>query len=76
MPGRLILATANAHKVRELAAMLSNAGHERVVLSAADFGTPPEIPETAETFAGNALQKVRGYVAWLAAVTEVSAEDL
>ena len=50
---RLVLATRNAHKLREFATLL--APHETVEL-------PPEVvlpPETGETFAANALEKAR-----------------
>jgi XTP/dITP diphosphohydrolase len=50
---RLVVASRNEHKLRELAAPLS--GHELVPL-------PPEIalpPETGDTFADNALRKAR-----------------
>jgi XTP/dITP diphosphohydrolase len=50
---RLVLASRNAHKVRELARMLP--GHEVEAL-------PPDVelpPEVADTFAGNALEKAR-----------------
>jgi len=50
---RLVLATRNAHKVRELAALL--APHEIDPLPG-DVGLPPE---TGETFAENALVKAR-----------------
>jgi XTP/dITP diphosphohydrolase len=50
---KLVLATRNAHKLREFAALL--APHEIVAL-AADVVLPPE---TADTFAANALEKAR-----------------
>ena len=50
---RLVLATRNAHKVREFGTLL--APHEIVELPA-DVALPPE---TAATFAGNALAKAR-----------------
>jgi XTP/dITP diphosphohydrolase len=50
---RLVLATRNAHKLREFETLL--APHEIVVLPD-DVQLPPE---TAETFAGNALGKAR-----------------
>jgi XTP/dITP diphosphohydrolase len=50
---KLVLATRNAHKLREFEALL--APHEIVELPAAVV-LPPE---TAETFAGNALEKAR-----------------
>lgn len=60
---RLVLATRNAHKVREFATLL--AAHE--VLPLPDNVDLP--PETAETFAGNALGKARA----AAAMTGLSA---
>ena len=56
---RLALATRNAHKVREFAALL--APHEVVPLPA-DVVLPPE---TGETFAENALAKARAAAAAL-----------
>jgi XTP/dITP diphosphohydrolase len=50
---RLVLASRNAHKVRELSRLLE--GHEVVPLPD-DVELPPE---TADTFAGNALPKAR-----------------
>ena len=50
---KLLLATRNAHKLREFATLL--APHEISVLPA-DVELPPE---TARTFAGNALDKAR-----------------
>jgi XTP/dITP diphosphohydrolase len=50
---RLVLATRNAHKLREFATLL--APHEIVELPA-DAVLPPE---TADTFSGNALEKAR-----------------
>jgi len=50
---KLVLATRNAHKLRELATLLTP--HEIVALPAAVV-LPPE---TAATFAGNALEKAR-----------------
>jgi XTP/dITP diphosphohydrolase len=54
---KLILATRNAHKVRELAALLG--GHDVVPLPD-EVGLPPE---TGETFAANALPKARAAAA-------------
>jgi XTP/dITP diphosphohydrolase len=50
---KLVLATRNAHKVRELGALLD--GHDLVALPD-DVELPPE---TGETFAANALPKAR-----------------
>jgi XTP/dITP diphosphohydrolase len=54
---KLVLATRNAHKVRELAALLE--GHDVVALPD-DIELPPE---TGETFAANALPKARAAAA-------------
>jgi XTP/dITP diphosphohydrolase len=54
---RLVLATRNAHKLRELAALLD--GFD--VLAVPDDVTLP--PETGETFAANALPKARAAAA-------------
>lgn len=51
---RLIFATNNKHKVQEVRAALQ--GHVEVV-SLAEAGLAGEIPETADTLQGNALQK-------------------
>ena len=54
MPGRLVLATHNPGKVREMAALLTPFGIE--VVAAGDLGLP-EPAETEDNFAGNALIK-------------------
>jgi XTP/dITP diphosphohydrolase len=54
---RLVLATRNAHKLRELAALLDGVD----VLALPDDVTLP--PETGETFAANALPKARAAAA-------------
>lgn len=50
----LVFASANANKVSEIRAMLP-AGHS--LLGLADIGCHDDIPETADTFAGNAKLK-------------------
>ena len=55
-PGRLVLATHNAGKVREMAALLTPYGMD--VVAAGDLGLP-EPAETENSFAGNALLKAR-----------------
>ncbi len=50
----LIFATNNAHKLQEISAIL---GKDFDVRSLADIGCHDEIPETADTLEGNALQK-------------------
>jgi len=53
---RLVFATNNAHKLSEIRALLS----EKIeILSLSDIHCTEEIPETADTLEGNALQKAR-----------------
>ena len=56
MKQKIVFATNNAHKLEEVAAML---GEAYEVLSLREIGCVADIPETAETFAGNAMQKAR-----------------
>lgn len=51
---QLVFATNNANKIREIKEIV---GSYIEVLSLSDIGCNEEIPETADTFAGNALQK-------------------
>ena len=65
---RVLVATTNPGKVRELAAILAGLPVELVGLAEA-AGAPeldpvPEVEETGETFMDNALLKARGYAAW------------
>lgn len=53
---RLVFATNNPHKLREVREM---AGDSLEILSLADIGCHDDIPETADTLEGNALQKAR-----------------
>ncbi len=58
-PARLVLATANQHKLTELTRILA-AGHVDVTLaSLTEFPDAPEVAETGATFAANALLKAR-----------------
>ena len=54
MKRKLVLATNNAHKLEEVAAIL---GDQVELLSLNDIGCQADIPETAETLEGNALLK-------------------
>lgn len=58
---KLVFATNNKHKIQEVAALLAQAGEEVAaryqILSLSDIGCIADIPETAQTFSGNALQK-------------------
>lgn len=59
---RLLFATSNPHKIREVAEILREADVE--VSSLADLGhTPPEPEEDGATFADNARLKARAYAA-------------
>ncbi|MBR4297711.1 MAG: non-canonical purine NTP diphosphatase [Bacteroidaceae bacterium] len=53
---RLVIATNNAHKLREISAII---GNEIELLTLADINCFDEIPETADTLEENALQKAR-----------------
>lgn len=56
MKNTIIFATNNVHKVEEVQAVLGDAFHLRTL---AECGITEEIPETADTLEGNALQKAR-----------------
>ena len=53
---RIVFATNNAHKLEEIRAIL---GHSHDILSLSDIQCHADIPETADTLEGNALQKAR-----------------
>jgi XTP/dITP diphosphohydrolase len=71
---RLLLASANQGKLRELRTILAGLPVELVGLTEAGLGDPPEVEETGDTFLENALLKARAYAAWsgLAAVADDS----
>jgi XTP/dITP diphosphohydrolase len=71
---RLLLASANQGKLRELRTILGGLPVELVGLTEVGRGDPPEVEETGETFLANALLKARAYAAWsgLAAVADDS----
>ena len=52
----LVFATNNAHKLEEIRRIV---GDGIRILSLRDIGCHDDIPETAETLEGNALQKAR-----------------
>lgn len=56
MKRKIVFATNNAHKLEEVAAIL---GESYEVLSLREIGCDADIPETADTFAGNAMQKTQ-----------------
>ena len=56
MKKKIVFATNNAHKLEEVAAIL---GDSYEVMSLREIGCTTDIPETSDTFAGNALQKAQ-----------------
>lgn len=59
MSRRLVLATRNQHKVAELRRILAAAGVGVELSGSEAFADLPDIPETGESFAENALIKAR-----------------
>ena len=58
---RLIAATGNPGKVKELQAILGESGFEVVTAREAGFEPPQDVEETADTFEGNALLKAMSW---------------
>ena len=56
MKQKIVFATNNAHKLEEVAAIL---GDSYEVLSLREIGCHDDLPETSDTFVGNALQKAQ-----------------
>jgi XTP/dITP diphosphohydrolase len=69
-PLRLVVASGNRHKVVELAAMLQEAPTPVEVRGLADYPDAPSVPETADTFEGNAALKARGIADYLSTLNE------
>ncbi len=55
---KLVLATANPHKVQEIRQILSPVS-ELEIVSLRDFANAPELEESADSFEGNACMKAR-----------------
>ncbi|RCV49957.1 RdgB/HAM1 family non-canonical purine NTP pyrophosphatase [Marinitenerispora sediminis] len=55
----VVLATRNAKKVPEMRAILADAGVDVDVVGLDGYPDAPEVPETENTFSGNALLKAR-----------------
>ena len=53
---KLVFASNNAHKLEEIRSIL---GDKYEIMSLKDIGCEADIPETADTFRGNALQKAQ-----------------
>ena len=62
MPTVIIIASENAHKAKEIQALL---GPEFLCRTLRDFPDAPEVEEDAATFAGNAVKKALTLVNWL-----------
>jgi len=68
MTRRIVLATGNAGKLREMRAIL--AGHDLVVVAQSEFGIVPPV-EDGDSFAANALIKAR-YAAVIAGLPAIA----
>lgn len=55
-PRKIVFATNNAHKLREIREIMGTEWH---VMSLSEIGCTADIPETADTLAGNAEMKAR-----------------
>ena len=60
---RVVLATRNPHKVGELREILADAGVAVDLVAASDFPDVPDVAETGDTFAANALLKAHAVAA-------------
>ncbi len=58
-PPRLVLATANQHKLAELTRILADGRVDVALAGLAEFPGAPDVAETGATFAENALLKAR-----------------
>lgn len=65
MSRRLVLATGNPHKVRELAAIVARAGLPLSVCAAKSLGPAPSVVEDQGSFVAHALLKARAIAGWL-----------
>ena len=66
---KLVLATRNAHKVEELRLLL---GDEFKVQDLGEFPSAPVLPESANSFAGNATLKALTLAQWIGASLELA----
>jgi len=69
------LASGNAHKAQELAALAAASGLPWTIESARALGGMPNVIEDAGTFEGNAAKKARALRAKVPAGTGVLADD-
>lgn len=64
---KLVIATKNAGKAREMAAVLAGLPYE--VVSLADYPDAPEVEETGSTFVENAIIKAQAYAEFTGELT-------
>lgn len=64
---KLVIATRNAGKAREVAALLADLPYQ--VVSLADYPAAPEVEETGSTFVENAVLKAHAYAAFTGELT-------
>jgi len=72
---RIVLASGNAHKAAEFAALAADSGLALDIVSAREAGGMPAVEEDTGTFAGNARKKARALAARLPAGAWVLADD-
>ena len=72
---RLHLASGNAHKAEEFAALAAQAGLPLEIVSARDAGGMPAVVEDTGTFTGNARKKAQALQAKLPAGSWILADD-
>lgn len=70
MTSRLVLASANLHKLHELAMTIAEAGLPLTVHAARELGPAPTIVEDQDSFVAHAALKARGIARWLATIGE------
>ncbi len=75
MRQHIYLATGNAHKVEEIAAMLTASGLDVSVQSAKALGGMPEVDENGDTFAANARLKAAALLSAAPEGSYVLADD-
>jgi len=61
---KLVLATRNRHKVREISAILAAAGADVQLIGLTGYPQAPEVEETGETLEANALLKAHSAVTY------------
>ena len=67
MNKKLVIATKNPGKAREMARILADAPYE--IVSLADYPDAPEVEETGSTFAENAASKAMAYARFTGELT-------